>query len=67
MTTTAVQHGYTPTQAVELAEAAVLLSGGAVPEWARDLYTQVAHGQLTADEAAELIKAHQQLAKAPRS
>ncbi len=59
MTTTAVQHGYTPAQAVELAEAAVLLAGGHVPAWARDIYTKVAHGEITGDEAAELIKAHQ--------
>lgn len=57
MTTTAVRHGYTPTQAVELAEAAVLLAGGQVPSWALDVYAQVAAGVLTGDEAAELIKA----------
>lgn len=56
MTTAAVQHGYTPTQAVELAEAAVLLSGGQVPAWARDIYTKIAHGELTGDAAVELIK-----------
>lgn len=56
MTATAVQHGFTPAQAVELAEVAVLLSGGQVPTWARDIYAQVARGELTGDAAAELIK-----------
>lgn len=57
MTTTAVQHGYTPTQAVQLAEAAVKLSGGHVPAWVRDISTQVAHGELSGDEAVAQIKA----------
>lgn len=54
--TTAVQHGYTPAQAVELAEAAVLLSGGELPEWTHDIYTRIANGELTGDAAVELIK-----------
>ncbi|OHU12838.1 antitoxin VbhA family protein [Mycobacteroides chelonae] len=49
--------GYTPTQAVEIAEAAVLLSGGQVPSWAHDIYVKVANHELTGDEAVELIKA----------
>lgn len=57
MTTTAVRHGYTPAQAVELAEAAVKLSGGSVPAWVRDINVKVAHGELTGDEAVEQIKA----------
>lgn len=56
MTTTAAQRRYTPTQAVELAEAAVVLSGGQVPAWARDIYSKVAHGELTGAAAVELIK-----------
>lgn len=63
--TTAVQHGYTPAQAVELAEAAVLLSGGQVPAWAHDIYVKVANREITGDEAAEFIKAHQRTEGAP--
>ncbi|MFA4085272.1 antitoxin VbhA family protein [Mycobacteroides salmoniphilum] len=58
MTTTAVRHGYTPAQAVQLAEAAVKLSGGKpVPAWVRDLTNKVAHGELSGDEAVAQIKA----------
>lgn len=50
-------HGYTPTQAVQLAEAAAKLSGGHIPAWVRDINIKVAHGELTGDEAVQQIKA----------
>lgn len=54
--TTAVRHGYTPAQAVELAEAAVLLSGGELPAWTHDIFARIANGELTGDAAVEMIK-----------